>query len=288
MSGTAGRGTVVAVVSDGSGIAGGAVATPLSPALARHAALIEERAGLATKVMALASDRHMSNVLDGLPGDVGAVFLPHTDHRRAVRAQSVAGGLPVVTEQDTTAIALTAALLTTLSRVGCAPALAQVVVAGEQSVPILCPLLIAAGIGDLTTWNPTDAIAFPLPRIASDAHAVLTLPTDSGRRADAVAVAVPSDAAPAVIAADEVGRSPIALPGLLCAITGSTCRMPDLEVYLACVLALVLATPADHLLPQPDRALADRVASAVLAAMADGRRPPDNRLEPVRHRGDRP
>lgn len=101
--------------------------------------------------------------LGELPDDIGAIYLTHTDPVRARAAQrSVheAGGVAVVTEQDSTAVALSAVLLTVLARVDRAPRSSQVVIAGAQSMPLLADLLMAAGIGDIISWNPADRTGF--------------------------------------------------------------------------------------------------------------------------------
>jgi malate dehydrogenase (oxaloacetate-decarboxylating) len=249
----------VVVLSDGSGVADD------------HATSIEELTGLPARVVPLASGGSLEHVLDGLPGAVGAVFLAHTEHDRAAKAQAGATRVPVITVQDTIAIAVAAALLIALNQAGQTPQTSRVVLAGEQTLPILCPLLVAAGVGDITTWDPADAVAFPLRRITADAHAVITFPAGPGGQ---LSVAGTAEDGTIVIVAGETRLSTIAAAGLSRAIVDlpedRCCRLPDLEIYLACVLAL--AAPWDRpSQPGADRALAARVTDAVLSH--DDRRP---------------
>ncbi|MFJ8962708.1 hypothetical protein ACIRG5_25280 [Lentzea sp. NPDC102401] len=235
-------------------VVGGISAT--SAVLRRYAAVIEETAGLPTRV--IASDYGLHDVAS----DVGAVVLVRTDPERVQRVRGSLVGVPVVTDQDTTAIALAAALHTTLSRADRAPQSSQVVIAGARTMPGLCPLVLAAGIGSITTWNPSDALVFPLRRIAADADVVINLVGGGGR------FAWPRHAVPAVIVPD-TGRDPLlALPGLLQTLV----RHPDtrltVEMQHACALALAAATPPGNQLPrQADHALVTQVADAATTAL---------------------
>jgi malate dehydrogenase (oxaloacetate-decarboxylating) len=265
---------VVAVASDGSAFVDRGI--PLTSVLRQEATLIQDLAGLSTRVISLDPDgsQRIQEVLDHLPSEVGAVFLTHTESHRALEAQS-AVSRPVVTDQDTTAIALSVALLTTLGRRGRAPQASRVVIAGAQSMPILCPLLMVAGLGDITSWNPGDAVAFPLHRIAAGTDAVIDVvgaTNLSGSSATA--------AEPAVITPDEAVHSLLALPGLLRVLTQIPNAQLDVEVYLTCALALVMATPPDEDLPHSDHALADRIVDAVATALQQIEPPNGNDLGP--------
>ena len=261
---------VVAVVSDGSAFVDRGI--PLTSVLRQEATLIQDLAGLSTRVISLDPDgsQRIQEVLDHLPSEVGAVFLTHTESHRALEAQSAASGSPVVTDQDTTAIALSVALLTTLGRKGRAPQASRVVIAGAQSMPILCPLLMVAGLGDITTWNPADAVAFPLHRIAAGTDAVIDV-VGATNLSGSFATA----AEPAVITPDEAVHPLLALPGLLRVLTQIPNAQLDIEVYLTCALALVMATPPDEDLPHSDHALADRIVDAVATALQQITEPPN-------------
>jgi hypothetical protein len=280
-----GTGRIVAVVGN-----------PTTAAQARrYATLIHELAGAPSRVILLNhtedtgaehNQRHNQSEHVQLPSNTGAVVLVGTPPAPILEPR---GPVPVLAEQDIAAIAVTAALLTALTRRGRAPRASRVVIAGADILPMLCRLLVAAGIGDITTWKTKDAVAFPLRRVAEGVDAVIDLlgvwPTHAPATVDS--------GEPAVIA-PEAERDPLlALPGLVHAITQASETQAavalDVEVHLACALALVMATPSDQQLPQvPDRALADRVADAATQALdarvphprtSPGPRPPATRKE---------
>lgn len=224
--------------------------------LRRYATTIEELAGLPTRVIAADFSLHH------LGSDVGAVFLARADHERVLMAREVMRGVPVVTDHDTSGIALTAALLTTLSRAGRAPHLSQVVVAGARTMPTFTQLLLVAGIGHVTAWNPADALTYPLLRTASGADAVINLFGGGGR------YAWPRHNIPAVIVPDPARDPLLALPGLLRALTSHQGAAPTLGVHRDCALALAQAAPDGALLPRrPDHALVERIAGAATLAL---------------------
>lgn len=235
-------------------VVGGIGATTVM--LRRYATLIEDLAGLSTRV--IPSDYG----LRGLRLDVDAVFLARTAPDRVLRVRNSVAGPPVITDQDTTAIALTAALLTTLTRADRAPHASRVVIAGAHTMPTLCPLLLAAGIGDITTWNPADAFAFPLRRVAAGADAVINLVGGGGR------FAWPRLTSPAVIVPDP-GRDPLlALPGLARAFARHPGARLTVEIQHACALALAAATPPGEQLPRrPDHTLVEQIADATTRAL---------------------
>lgn len=241
------RRRVVAVV-------GGIGAT--TSVLRRYATAVEDLTGLPTRVIATDYGLH------DLASDIGAVFLVRAAPDRMHKAREMVVDLPVVTDQDTTAVALTASLLTSLQRAGRAPNLSPVVIAGANTMPMLSPLLMLAGIREVTTWNPADALAFPLRRIAARADAVINLVGGGGRYAWS------RHGIPAVIVPDPARDPLLALPGLLLAVTGHTSAHPTLEVLLACAVALASTTTPGAPLPQrPDPALVRRVADAASQAL---------------------
>jgi hypothetical protein len=248
---------VVAVVGD----------TATATRVHRYAALIEDLAGVPCQVILLDDpDPSPAELGQLLPFDTGAVILTGT---RTPLVGDAASPLPVLAGRDIVAIAVTAALLTTLSRRGRAPRDSRVVIAGADTLPILCRLLVTAGVGDITTWRTKDAVAFPLHRVAEGVDAVIDLlgvwPTDQNEYAML-------GSGPAVITPDAERDPLLALPGLLRAIIQAPEAAPEIalnvEVHLACALALVMATPSDHQLPQvPDHGLTDRVAEAATQAL---------------------
>lgn len=142
------RGEVV-IVSDGSGLRHqGPPRLRVQPTLRAYAALIKDLGGphAVSQPVTARSNRELIDSLQTLPADTGAVYLAHTDPERGFVAQRVlseAGGPPLITDQDTTAIGLTAELLTALMRAEHQLATSYVVVAGADAMPNLCPLLPA-------------------------------------------------------------------------------------------------------------------------------------------------
>lgn len=238
-------------------VVGGIGAT--TAVLRRYAALVEEQAGLPTRV--IASDYG----LHSLPSGTSAVLLVRATPEREQKARDAITGVPVLTDQDTTAIALAAALLTTLARAGRTPETSRVVIAGANTMPLLNPVLLTAGIRDITTWNPADALAFPLRRIAADADAVINLVGGGGR------FAWPRHAAPAVIVPDPARDPTLALPGLLHALTRHPHARLTPDVQHACAVALSTATPPGEQLPRrPDDTLTRQVADFATDALHRG------------------
>lgn len=268
----------IAVVSDGSalthrGLAGGAGS--VQPVLRHWAALIHECTGLAARPVHLAAQNaeDLSAGLRGLPADIGAVVLIHTDpaHHPA-DAGSQRGGdseRRVVTDQAMTAAAATAALLTTLRRRGLSPGRSRVVIAGAATMPVLRPLLLAAGFGGVISWDRRDAVTFPLRWITRNAEAVVDLLGCTRELAKTA-----SDHPELVIIIPDRSWALLALPGLLRAVTTAQDPRIDIAGYHACALALVAATPPDRLLPDPtDAALTSTVEQAATRALRRGEEP---------------
>lgn len=229
--------------------------------LRRYSTLIRDVAGLRTHALALDASvpPQFEAALRALPDEVGVLFLPTASSEFACRVRAVADSRPVLTGQDTTAIALAAALLTTLTRAGRAPRASQVVIAGADALPILCPLLVACGVGSVTTWSLADAEAFPLCRVTAGVDVVVNLLARE--------LAGPE---PAVIAPQHVRDPLLALPGLLRAMTRTPNAPLDVEVHHACTLALVMATPPEELLPHGlDRVLTEQVTDAATTALRE-------------------
>lgn len=254
-----GTGRVVAVVGD-----------PTTATQAhRYAALIHDLAGLPSQVILLDQNQRRDQPEQvPLPAETGAVVLTGPYTADTLHLGGPADPTPVLAERDIAAIAVTAALLTTLTRRGRASRASRVVIAGADTLPMLCRLLVAAGVGDITTWKHQDAVAFPLRRVVEGVDAVIDLlgvwPTHDHATADL--------GEPAVIAPDAERDPLLALPGLIRAIIqapdAARTSALDVEVHLACALALVMATPSHQQLPQvPDRDLADRVADAATQAL---------------------
>ena len=195
------RASTVAVVGDSAAVADDAD-------LDRYLTLIHQTAGTPARAISMAGTEFRAALRD-LPADVGAVFLPHASPEHGTGLSFTDVGVPVVTDRDTAAIALSAAVLTTLTRAGRPPRGSRVLIAGADTAPLLSPLLMAAGVSDITIWSMKDAIGFPLRRLVSGVHVVVDLLSITAPAGNDV-----PDATPAVVvphAQDAV----LALPGLL-------------------------------------------------------------------------
>jgi malate dehydrogenase (oxaloacetate-decarboxylating) len=215
-------------------------------ALTRDARTIHDLTGLPTRPLALAACDavELASALRCLPVDVGVVFLAHTDPDRARTARGLlrqARRLPVVTDQDTIAIALTAAVLTTLTRRGIAPAAARALIAGAGNLPPLRPLLASCGVGDIVSWNDADAVDFPLRRVARNIHVAVDLrPTPAHPPVEGDLV---------VVTPGDPDCRLLALPGLLRTLTRTPVPVADAELHRACVFTLAACIPPGRTLP---------------------------------------
>lgn len=264
---------LAAVVSDGSALRVGdrsIAADSLAVLLEDDAAGIHARAGVpvwAAPVSARDAEDLTAHLL-GLSADTGVIFLTHTDparSRAAQRAVHEASARVVLTDADVTAITLTAALLTAVAHAGHTPATSRVVIAGSATLPELCPLLMAVGIGDISSWNASDAHTFPLHHLARHATAMIDLLGATAQPGGWV----PGDHRSAVISPADPSYRLLPTPGLLAALVRHRDAMPDLDVFRACALALAAATPPGRLVPDiDDPHLAETIAAAVKLVLA--------------------
>jgi len=255
-------GSALAVLGDGSGLPGGVPGDPgaVAAALESDVQLLRSHTSLAPyRVAVTARDAHdLAVAMRAVAGD--AIFLARTEIARARAVQQEfarTGRVLVITEQDTLAIGLAAAVLVTLHRAEVAPFSARVVVAGPSRLPLLVPLLMAAGVADLASWQEKDASRFPLSSVSREADAVVDL-IGAADGLDRV-LAAPADPVAHLLA----------LPGLLSALS----RAPGggLDAHRAAVQALVTLTPVDRIVPDlADPDLSHRVARAV----SETRQPP--------------
>jgi malate dehydrogenase (oxaloacetate-decarboxylating) len=206
-----------------------------------------------------------------LPDSVAAVFVTRTDPVRARMVQrrlEQAGGPPVLSDEDTSAIALTAATLAYLNRIGRDPLGARILVADASGMPILTPLLIVTGFPDITMWNSADAPRFPLWRAARDADVVLD-PLPCATDAAGLAIDRPEGS---VISCSGLDDRFLAAPGLLRALVEHPPGTFDLGVglYQICASTVAAATPRRY---RPTDLLqvggiADAIAAALYRAAA--------------------
>ncbi|MFJ8962706.1 hypothetical protein ACIRG5_25270 [Lentzea sp. NPDC102401] len=245
---------LVAVASDGSDLSH--ARGPLLPELRDLAAALRSLADLDAVVVPVAThgELQLGETLRRLPEEIGAIFLTHTDPVRACAAQRApdgAGGRLVVTDQDMTAVVLTAAVLTVARRAGTSPGECRVTIIGADLLPGLRRLLATAGFTDVALWSPADHRHDP-----GRATAVIDLLGSVrllGRGA--------------LIRRGGVSAL-LALPGLLSAALDADARVIPAEVHLACARGVASVTPSNRLLPcRTDARLVRAVAEAAREAL---------------------
>lgn len=265
----------VAVVGDGGGHPYTEAPRPLAMALAADADAIERLGGVrAVAVRVPPGDADaLAARLRELPEDVAAILITRTEPERARAAQrrlEIEGARTVLTEEDTTAITLTAAALAYLRRIGRDLLAARVLVIGAARMPVLAAVLMGCGIYEVSMWNEGDERWFPLRRAVRDADVVLDLLRDPelGRLAP--------DRPDCSILGTGLAHGPsVAAPGMLRALADyppGTFSI-GIEQYCDCAQA-VAASVASR--TRPWRPLRDRhIALAVAAAVrySTGRRP---------------
>lgn len=235
----------LAVVSDGSDFhrEGG---TGVLSGLLSTAALVREHSGTGATAMLITADNvaELTAELRRAAPGFSAVYLMHTNPVRGRAAQSaLANTVAVITDRQTTAVALIAALLSTLDRAGTAPAAARVVIAGAQHNPLVAALAVATGIGEIDSWNLGDAHNFPLRAFARRGAVVIDLLGSAALSSQDAALDPPIPR----ITLDDPRAPLLALPGLLAA--AHAWGPPDVATCLACARALAEPTPAGQPLP---------------------------------------
>lgn len=252
----------VAIVSDGSALPSG---SDLTAALRDGAELISGLARVPVRPTAvLAADAAgLAAGIRALPADIGAVLLTRVDPMRAREVQRElrdSHARPLLTDEDVTAIALTAAALNSLAMVGRRAQGNRVVLAGARDLPILTSLLMAVGVDDITTWNTSDATIFPLHNIVFGADTVIDLvgelPSGATRQLGGLTV----------ITREDTAAAPYAAAGLL----GAAVRAPglafDVEIFSVCAFALADVPPSRRSVPLGKGIAVTRlVADAVLS-----------------------
>jgi hypothetical protein len=204
----------------------------------------------------------------------GGIYLVHTDPARASAAQAaLTGTAAVITDQQTTAVTLIAAALTTLTRAGAARAAGRLVIVGAEQNPLVAALAVAAGIGEIDSWGPDDAHNFPMGTLSCRGAVVIDLlgvlgpagPTTHRWPGDA------PDSPTPVLAVEQTTSALLALPALLAA-TRHSGRPPDLGGHLMCAYALMECTPPDQVLPAlSDPGLTDPALAAKIVAGGSAR-----------------
>jgi malate dehydrogenase (oxaloacetate-decarboxylating) len=249
-----------------------------SPAglLGEHAALLGELSGLDTVAVPVAGETAacLSSVSSALPPDTTAIYLTDTDPRgrRLLTADLVNTGMLIITSDQMTAIALTAALLTHLGRIGVHPRVSRAVIVEPEIVPSLYPLLVAAGIGDVTWRNPINAHDLEPHRFIRLTDAVID--PRQGRPSPLWQAA--ESGHPLLITANDPTHPMLVLPGLLrAALRAGRIARFDNGTYYACARALMACTSLGELLPSlHDPDLTQAVTGLAVRALAarDGHR----------------
>ncbi len=173
-------------------------------------------------------------------------------------------GPPVIAEIDAVTAALAAAVMTMLRSRGVKRQRARVVMAGAESAPLLGPILIACGIGELTTWHDRDAPDYPLTRLMQHNDVLIAPRAVASRVAPDRTLTIPHDPF-------DVGA--LVLPGLLGALCGLDVAALDVEHLVAAAHVVALLTPAGQLLPELDEPLlVTTIARHVSQTLADQHR----------------
>lgn len=269
----------VAVVSDGSAPGAAGQGRPTEAALGDDVSLLEGLAQVPVLAHPVAAPdvEQIVTLIGQLPDSVAAVLLTRTDPARARGVQrrvEQAGGPPVLSDEDTRAIALTAAAAAYLRRLDRNPHSARILVAGVIAMPILTPLLIAAGFPDITMWNSVDAPRFPLRRAARDADVVLDVLTDpdpdTTPHADAAGLVMDRPEGSVINLSGLDGRLLVA-PGLVRALVDHPAGTFELGLglYQICAAAVAAATPPRYRLPDllHDRVITATITDAIAAAL---------------------
>ncbi len=214
------------------------------------------------------------------PGFAATVLI-HTHIRRINAARAVLGSvldpadsagsaphLVLDTVNDGLAVAAAAAALGAVRRIGIDPRRARVVVVDPARGGELANLLVAAGIGDLTLYDPVQYGIGPLHRFADQTDLIIDLIGLVAPPEGVPLLHTRMETPPPLIAATAGPRPLHALPGLLTA--AITTRHPiTTAARLAAVHAITAQTRAGQLLPSLDHPqLTPAVAAAAIRALA--------------------
>ncbi|SNQ49994.1 Malic enzyme [Frankia canadensis] len=206
------------------------------------------------------------------PGFAATVLVhTHVSHIDAVRAApAAAGATPLLdTLNDGLAVAATAAALSHLLARGLPPGRARVVVVDPARGGDLAGLLLAAGIRDLTLYDPLSYGIQPLHQLANELDLVVDLIGLASPPRGAPVLRIRPETPPPLASATSGPRPLHALPGLLRAAVRAH-RAVTMAARLAAVRALVDLTPPGGLLPPLDHPrLTPAVAEAATRALAE-------------------
>lgn len=260
----------------------------MQSALTADADLIRKLARVPTLVVAAArvdiagwdGAPRLVGEIQRLPDRVSAVFLSRTDLARARAVQrriEQAGGPPVLTGEDATAIALAAAALRYLRRLGRDAQHCRIVIADAARMPILSALLPSIGFREITLWNRADSTWFPLHRVARDADVIIDLTRTEekrgqghGRQDSAGGTELDLDRPEgSVIRSRALDSRILVVPGLMRALTTRPATPLGVSTYEVCARAIAQAAPTGRLLHNHpyERALSPAVAAMIADAI---------------------
>jgi hypothetical protein len=240
-----------------------------------YAALVRDRTPIRAGCLPLAwagADTVAARIA-GLPSWVSAVFVvgmgPSESASVQLRVASLKGPV-VISELDVVTAALGAAAISSLRCRGVAPRRGAIVVTGVEVLPRLGPLLLASGVGMLTTWNQRDGEDYPLRRVTADNDLLIDL---AGAARDAAA-----PGRTLRLPRERFDYGALVLPGLLSALCGHHGVSLTIDVLAACARALALLTPPDRTVPAlTEPLLAPTVAAEVARTLAEHPPPRESR-----------
>ncbi|WP_141566382.1 hypothetical protein [Pseudonocardia sp. N23] len=211
------------------------------------AAAVQHLSGIRATPLLVGTDGvgHFAQILGRLPVEVGAIVIAATDATLAREVRSILAEQstrPVITEADAEAISTLAAIVTYLNRTRGTPRGARVVIAGASRLPLLCALLLTAGVFDIVMWEPRDD--GPLSNLVRDADVVVNLMDD-----DEQIVQISWDRPCGSVISPPPQAGVLPLPGLVRAISRAAAPVINVAVCHACAVGMVNTTPASRLAP---------------------------------------
>lgn len=233
------------MVSDGSDFHREPRAPSVLTELLTSAVLLRSGAGVPATALLLsaATTEELTQQLRGLNDDYAGVYLMHTDDPRARATQVMLhGSLPVITQRQCTAVALTAAALSTFARSGTPLSAGRIVILDPERNPLVGACAVAAGVGEIDGWVPDDAQDFRLSALARGATCVIDLLGCTADHDGTLPVT------PSVLTTADPVLPLLALPGLIAATASG--RSPGLGLFLASAYALAARTPPGQILPE--------------------------------------
>lgn len=222
-----------------------------------YGALIEGRTPMRALPMPLSRPDVgvVTSAIASLPAQVSAALvigLPEPATADVQRRLAEHAGPLVISEIDAVTAALAAAALTMLRTRGIPPPRARVVLADADATPLLAPILIACGIGELTAWRECDASEYPLHRLMEH-NDILIDPDGAAKRLapPRTTLSLPHDL---------FDYGALVVPGLLGALCGHGVAVLDIAHLGATALTLTALSATGKLLPELN---APRLLSAI-------------------------